>query len=149
MAHPSSSFPPTPRTPGLEALDLDLALGGGDGGLGVRVGEAAAELVVLEGGGDGRADTLALAVVGTAGLLAAVVVGDAAARDELLVLAVADVLGAGDVGLDEGEGRDGDWEARLDSSSSFRGREGGLEGELTSQDGSESDADHFDGKSGE
>ena len=105
---PASPAPFPARANPLEALDLDLALGGGDGGRAVGVDEAAALLVVLEGGGDGRADALGLAVVGAAGRLAAVVVGDAAAGDELAVLAVADVLGASDVGLDQGEGRDGD-----------------------------------------
>lgn len=90
-----------------EALLGDLVLRGGDGGGGVGVGEAAALLPVLELGALGRADADGGGVdLGAAGG-PAVVVGDAAARGELGVLAVADVLGAGVVG-GQGEGGDGD-----------------------------------------
>lgn len=91
----------------LETLLRDLSLGGGDGGVGVGVDEAAAQLSVLELGALGGADADAAGTdLGAAGRVA-VVVGDAAARGELGVLAVADVLGAGVVG-GEGEGGDGD-----------------------------------------
>lgn len=91
----------------LETLLRDLGLRGGDGGVGVGVDEAAAQLPVLELGALGGADAdTAGTDLGAAGRVA-VVVGDAAACGELGVLAVPDVLGAGVVG-GEGEGGDGD-----------------------------------------
>lgn len=64
-------------------------------------------LVVLESSRLGRADAQALAVV-RAACATAVGVVDAPSGDELVPLAVSDVLGTGVVGLDEREGRDGD-----------------------------------------
>jgi len=93
----------------LEALLLDLGLGRGDGGGGVGVDEVAAQLAVLVGGSLGGADTLALAVVGAAGVAGlAVGVVDAPSGDELLAVTGTDVLGTSVVGLDEGQSRDGD-----------------------------------------
>lgn len=89
----------------LEALLLDLGLGGGNGRSGVGVDKAAARLAGLVGGGDGGADAN-IRVAGTAGGLA-VGIADAPAGDKLLAVALADVLGTGVVGRD-GEGRSGD-----------------------------------------
>ena len=91
----------------LETLLLHLLLGSSNSGVGIGVLETATLLAVLERGGLGGADALALAVVGAAGRVA-VGVGDAAAGDELVTLAVADVLGSGVVGGHGCQGSDGD-----------------------------------------
>lgn len=92
----------------LETLLLDLGLGSSDGSGGVGVGEAAAELAVLGGGGLGGADSEpGGGDLGAAGG-AAVGVVDAATGGELGAITSSDALGAGVVG-GQGEGRDGDW----------------------------------------
>src|SRR5690606_36038741 len=102
--HPSRPSPLPPRHhSSLEALRLR----GRNRLVGVWVLEAAPLLPVLELGPDARAHAGALAIVGAAALLA-VGVRDAAARGELLAVAVADGRGARGVGLDLGEGGGGD-----------------------------------------
>lgn len=91
----------------LETLLLDLGLGSSDGSGGVRVGEAAAELAVLGGGGLGGADSEpGGGDLGAAGGTAVGVV-DAATGGELRAVTGSDALRAGVVG-GQGEGGDGD-----------------------------------------
>jgi hypothetical protein len=90
----------------LEPLRSDLLLRSSNGLRRLGVDEPATLLAVLERGCLCRADTEALAVVGAA-FAAAVGVVHAPSGDELVSLAVSDILGTGVVGLDEGEGRDG------------------------------------------
>lgn len=94
----------------LKPLLSNLRLGRLNRRIGIHVAEPAPQLPVLLGGGDAGAHADALAVVGAAGGgRVAVGVGDAAARDELLPLPVADVCGAGVVGGDLREGGREDW----------------------------------------
>lgn len=107
--HPSSILPHQCLTRHrLEALLLDLSLSRGDGRLRVRVDKAAALLAVLELSTLSGADTDGSGVdLGAAGGVA-VGVGDAATSGELRVLAVANSVGARDVG-GQGKGRGGDY----------------------------------------
>lgn len=86
--------------------DLGLSRSYGLGG--IRINKVASLLVVLQSGGNSRADTRALAVVGAAFALAVGVI-DAASCDELLPIARAHVLSTGDVRLDQSQGCDGDF----------------------------------------
>ena len=92
--------------PELESLEFNLSLRSLNRIRGIGIDEAAAELAVLERCSLRRAHAGALAVVGTAGRRA-IVVGDAAACDELLSVAATDVPGTGVVGNDLSESRDG------------------------------------------
>lgn len=100
--------PRRPRADPLETLLLDLSLSSGNSRVGVGVREATALLAVLGGGALGTADAHAARVDLGAALGVAVGVGDAPARGELGVLAVADVPGTGVVG-GQGQSGDGDW----------------------------------------
>lgn len=104
----------------LEALLLDLSLGGLDSGVRVGINKATAQLAVLLRGGLGGAYSKARPRDLGAARGGAVGVVDAAAGDELGAVTGTDALGTGVVGL-QGESRNGE-----------------------SQDSSDSDANHFD-----
>lgn len=128
----------------LKALLGDLGLGGGNGGRRVGVGEAAAELAVLELGALGGADAEAAAADLSAAGTTAVGIGDASTGGELLGLAVADIGSTGGVG---GKGHDGDGDYKWVSDCHWRSEQpkGRDKRGLTSQSSSESDANHIDG----
>lgn len=114
----------------LEPLGLGLRLRSLNRSIGIGVLEPAPLLPVLELGPDARAHTGPLPVVRAAALLA-VGIRDAAARGELLAVAVADGRGARIVGLDLREGSGGDWGLLVGGwgiGGCRRGRERGSEG---------------------
>lgn len=144
--HAVSTLPPPSQSlvTALEPLLGSLRLRRLDGRVRVRVREAAPQLPVLLGGRDAGAHADALAVVGAArdGRVA-VGVGHAAARDELLALAVADVGGARVVGGDLREGGGGDCSRRAGLAFWWFGFWG--VGGLTGEEGDDGEAEHFGG----
>lgn len=92
----------------LKSLRSNLLLSSGDRLGSLRIDKTASLLVVLECSCLCGADTQALAIVGAA-LAATVGVVDTPSCDELLGLAVSDRSRTRDVGLDEGEGCEGNY----------------------------------------
>jgi hypothetical protein len=96
----------TPDNP-LETLLLNLSLSSRNGSIRIRVLESTSILAGLERGRFSTADADAVQIGAAGG--AAVCVGDTSASDELGAVARADIGGAGNVGLELGEGEGRDW----------------------------------------